>query len=53
MGTGLMDLGVRKRQAVSSKITGKGRRWRDKQVCVGLSRKEEKERWGMCRQQMD
>lgn len=52
METGLMDLGVRKRQAVSSKVTGRGRRRRDKQVCVGLSGKE-KESWGMCGQQVD
>ena len=43
-----MDLGVRKRQAVSRKVMGKRRR--DKQVCVGLGGMEEKEEvlesWG-------
>nr|KAF6501027.1 hypothetical protein HJG59_008023 [Molossus molossus] len=53
MGTGLMGLGVRKRQVVSSKVAGKGTRRRDTQVCVGLSGKEEKGSWGMCRQQVD
>lgn len=41
MGTSLMDVGVRKKQAVSSKFMEKRRR--DKQVCVGLGGKEEKE----------
>lgn len=48
MGTRLMDLGVKKKQAVSSEVMGKRRR--DKQVCVGLGGKKEKkevlESWG-------
>lgn len=48
-----MDLGARKRQEVSSKVTRKGGREREK-VCVGLGGKEEVlESWGMCRQEVD
>lgn len=49
-----MDLGARKRQAVSSKVTGRGEGRGDKQVCAGLGGKEEKEElegWEMCRQE--